>query len=182
MARVQRGCCGGGELTRPDRHDHARARGCASSAGKAAGNVVFRLCERRVEQLDGLRAAAAGALPSRSRCVEHASLPPKRWAGAGADPLSQGERRGRRGRRLCRRDRMQCQHVFAYRPQLIFQPLGRSCAPTPPRTRVKSGANTSFVLSCAQNRRAVPGGTIMCGARARARSGTRVAERGSVGR
>ena len=61
------------------------------------------------------------------------------------------------------------------RLQLIPPPLGRSCAPTPPRTKVIPAAMTIYSSPCAQNRRAVLEGTSMCGARARARFGTRVA-------
>ena len=62
------------------------------------------------------------------------------------------------------------------------RPLRRCCAPTPPRPRVKSGGISPFSLSCAQNCRAVAAGTIVCGARPRARFGTRVTGRCAGGR
>ena len=62
------------------------------------------------------------------------------------------------------------------------RPLGRCCAPTPARTKVPPAATDIYSSSCAQNRRAVKGGTILCGARPRARFGTRVAGRCAVGR
>ena len=62
------------------------------------------------------------------------------------------------------------------------RPLGRCCAPTPPRPRVKSGGISPFSTSCAQNCRAVAAGTIVCGARPRARFGTRVTGRCAGGR
>ena len=61
-------------------------------------------------------------------------------------------------------------------------PLGRCYTPTPQRTSVIPAAFDIYSLSCAQNRHAVQGGTIMCGARARARFGTRIAGRCVVGR
>ena len=57
------------------------------------------------------------------------------------------------------------------------RPLGRCCAPTPPRTSIIPAALDIYSSRYAQNRRAVKGGTIMCGARPRARFGTRVAVR-----
>ena len=120
MARVQQGCCGGGGLTRPDLHDRAHARGSLTSAGKAAGNVAYRLCELRAEQLDGQRAAADGTPSSWSWVIEPDSLPHKRRAGAAASPASQGVRRGRRGRRLCRRDRMRCRTLWRLYRRLLW--------------------------------------------------------------
>ena len=67
-------------------------------------------------------------------------------------------------------------------PLLLFQPLDRSCAPTTLRTKVPPAARPPFSSSCNQNLRVVSAGTNMCGAWARARFGTRVAERWSVSR
>ena len=62
------------------------------------------------------------------------------------------------------------------------RPLGRCCAPTPPRTRVKSGGISTFSSSYAQNYRAMLVGVEWRGERPRARFGTRVAVRCAVGR
>ena len=60
--------------------------------------------------------------------------------------------------------------------------LGRCCTPTPPRTKVPPAAFDIYSSSYAQNRRVVKEGTILCGARPRARFGTRVAGRCAGGR